>query len=389
MKQLITRVRLVDQHTDSLGALLVENGHISKIFTRETTPKAEGATVIDGGGHVLMPGFIDTHCHLRDPGLTYKEDMQSGMKAALKGGFTTLIAMANTAPVIDNAEKLKANLEKAQALDLCTLVQSVALTENFAKTPLVDFKSTRKLTRAYSNDGVNIDNTATMAQGLTASQAHNFILATHCDPETEIVERDIDLLKQKGGHLHVCHISLKATLNAIAEAKKEGLDITCEVTPHHLYASNLDYKVHPPFRSEADRLALIRGCAEGIIDCCGTDHAPHTTEDKANGSPGINNFETAFAMYHTVFSDNGIGLKRLSEMMSAAPAKRYGLQGGLLSEGAPADLVLTDPEARWVVEPQHFISKSNNTPFAGESLKGRVLWTMKGGTIRYDNGQTV
>jgi len=389
MKQLITDVRLVDQCTDTLGALLIEDGHILKIFYNETHPSTEGATLLNGGGYALMPGFIDTHCHLRDPGLTYKEDMESGMKAALKGGFTTLVAMANTSPVMDNADKLQTNLDKAKNLNLCTLVQNVALTQNFSKDLLVDFESTRKLTQAYSNDGLNIDDAATMAKGLVASQKYDFILATHCEPETATVERDIELLKENGGHLHVCHISKKATLDAIDKAKVTGLDITCEVTPHHLYASDVDYKVHPPFRSEEDRLALIRGCADGIIDCCGTDHAPHTKEDKAKGSPGINNFETAFGMYHKVFSDHTIPLSRLSEMLSAAPAKRYGLQGGLLMEGGPADLVLVDPEVEWVVEPDTFISKSNNTPFAGESLKGRVLWTMKGGTIRYDYGQTL
>lgn len=389
MKQLITHVRLVDSSTDSPGALLVENGHITKIYYNQTNPHLEGVPTLDGGGHVLMPGFIDTHCHLRDPGLTYKEDMKSGMKAALKGGFTTLVAMANTAPVMDNADKLKTNLDKAKALDLCTLVQNSALTENFSKDRLVDFESTRQYTQAYSNDGLNIDDADTMAKGLVASKTYDFILATHCEPETATVQRDIELLREKGGHLHVCHISKKATLDAIVKAKKEGLDITCEVTPHHLYASGVDYKVHPPFRSEEDRLALIQGCADGTIDCCGTDHAPHSQEDKAKGSPGINNFETAFAMYHKVFSDHSIPLTRLSEMMSAAPAKRYTLQGGLLTEGSIADLVLVDPQAELIVEPDTFISKSNNTPFAGERLQGRVLWTMKGGTIRYDYGQTL
>lgn len=390
MKTLITNVEIIDATGRRPGKVLIDDdGKIKKVYKEKGQVKAAHDREIDGQGKVLMPGFIDMHCHLRDPGLTYKEDMETGMKAALKGGFTTLVAMANTKPIMDNAEALKANMDKADALGLCDLVQVCALTKDFSDADLVDFESTREYTNVYSNDGHNVDNEGTMKKGLAASTEYNFILATHCEPETETVERDIALLRETPGHLHVCHISKKDTLDAIKAAKAEGLDITCEVTPHHLYASAMEYKVHPPFRSYPDRRALIEGARDGSIDICGTDHAPHSDEDKLKGAPGINNFETAFAMYYTVFEGAGIPVERLSQMLSEAPAERMGIKAGLVKERYAGDLVLVDLDAEERVDPKAFISKSHNTPFGRELLKGKVLMTFKGGEIAYDNGSLV
>ena len=389
MKTLITNVELVDASGRRPGKVLIEDGKIKKVYKPKGQVKAEYDREIDGQGKTLMPGFIDMHCHLRDPGLTYKEDMETGMKAAVKGGFTTVVAMANTKPRIDNAEALKANLDKAEALNLCHLVQVCAVTKDFGDQEMVDFEATRPYTNVYSNDGFNIDDAGIMKKALAASTAYDFILATHCEPETATVERDIALLRETPGHLHVCHISTEATLEAIKAAKAEGLDITCEVTPHHLFASALDYRVHPPFRTYPDRRALIEGARDGSIDICGTDHAPHSDEDKLAGAPGINNFETAFAMYHTVFEGAGIPLERLSQMLSEAPAKRMGLKSGLIKERYPADLVIVDEEIEERVDPKTFVSKSHNTPFGRELLKGKVLMTLKEGEIVYDHGSFV
>lgn len=390
MKTLITNVELVDATGRRPGKVLIEDGKIKKVYKPKGQVKAEYDREIDGEGKTLMPGFIDMHCHLRDPGLTYKEDMESGMKAAVKGGFTTVVAMANTKPKMDSAEGLKANLEKADELNLCHLIQVCAVTKDFGEDEMVDFEITRGYTNVYSNDGFNINSRDIMKKGLEASKEYDFILATHCEPETAIVERDIELLRETpGAHLHVCHISTEATLEAIKAAKKEGLDITCEVTPHHLYASGMEYKVHPPFRTYPDRRALIEGARDGSIDICGTDHAPHSDEDKLAGSPGINNFETAFAMYHTVFENAEIPLERLSQMLSETPAKRLGLKSGLIKERYPADLVIVDEKAEERVDPKTFVSKSHNTPFGRELLKGKVLMTLKGGEIVYDHGSFV
>ncbi|MDO9493172.1 dihydroorotase [Acetobacterium sp.] len=385
MKTLIKNVEMVDADGRRFGKVLIEDGKIKKVYKEKGNVKSEYDQEIDGQGYLLMPGFIDMHCHLRDPGYEYKETMETGMQAALKGGFTTLVAMANTKPCIDEATPLKANLDKAEALQLCNLIQVAALTKAFNDSDLVDIKSLRPLTNVFSNDGVSILNPDIMVAGLKASIEHDFILLTHCQPETELVRRDVMLLEEISGHLHVCHISKKDTLDLIAEAKAKGLDITCEVTPHHIFASAMDYKVNPPFRTYPDRRALIEGIKEGVIDMCGTDHAPHSEEDKLKGAPGINNFEMAFAMYYTVFEQNGIGLEKLSDMLSNAPAKRLGLKAGLIKERYPADLVLVDLNWEGKINPKDFISKSKNNPFGGETLKGKVMMTIVKGEIKYDD----
>lgn len=385
MKTLIKNVEMVDADGRRFGKVLIEDGKIKKVYKEKGNVKSEYDHEIDGRGYLLMPGFIDMHCHLRDPGYEYKETMETGMQAALKGGFTTLVAMANTKPFMDEAALVKVNLDKAETLQLCNLIQVAALTKEFNDSNLVDIESLRLLTNVFSNDGVSIMNPDMMVAGLKASTEHDFILLTHCQPETELVRRDVELLEEIGGHLHVCHISKKDTLELIAAAKAKGLDITCEVTPHHIFASAMDYKVNPPFRTYPDRRALIEGIKAGVIDMCGTDHAPHSEEDKLKGAPGINNFEMAFAMYYTVFEQNGISLEKLSEMLSNAPAKRLGLKAGLIKERYPADLVLVDLNWEGKINPKEFVSKSKNNPFGGETLKGKVMMTMVKGEIKYDN----
>ena len=388
MKTLIKNIEMVDADGRRFGKVLIEEGKIKKLYKEKGNVKTAYDQEIDGRGYLLMPGFIDMHCHLRDPGYEYKETIESGMQAALKGGFTTLVAMANTKPVIDEVAPLKANLDKAEELQLCNLIQVAALTKEFNDSNLVDIESLRPLTNVFSNDGVSIMNPDMMVAGLKASTEHDFILLTHCQPETELVQRDVKLLEEIGGHLHVCHISKKDTLELIEEAKEKGLDITCEVTPHHIFASAMDYKVNPPFRTYPDRRALIEGIKAGVIDMCGTDHAPHTEADKQKGTPGINNFEMAFAMYYTVFEQNGIGLEKLSEMLSKAPAKRLGLKAGLIKERYPADLVLVDLNWEGKINPKEFVSKSKNNPFGGETLKGKVMMTMVKGEIKYDDNRS-
>lgn len=389
MKTLIKNVEIIDAEGPRSGKVLIEDGKIKKVYKEKGMVRAAYDEEIDGDGHALMPGFIDMHCHLRDPGYEYKETMETGMKAALKGGFTVLVAMANTKPIIDNEDALKNNLDKAAELELCQLIQVAALTRDFGDQELVDFETLQPLTNVFSNDGVSVLDAEIMSRGLAASETDNFILAAHCDPETELVRRDIELLEKNGGHLHVCHISKKETLDAIREAKEKGLDISCEVTPHHLFASAMEYRVNPPFRTYPDRRALIEGIKDGVVDMCGTDHAPHSEEDKLKGAPGINNFEMAFAMYYTVFEQNGIGVAKLSEMLSAAPARRLGLKAGLIKEKYPADLVLVDLNWEGKINPKQFISKSRNNPFGGETLKGKVLMTMVKGKVKYDNRSTL
>lgn len=378
---LIKNVRIIDANKDIKSDLLVENGKISKI---NSNIEIENINTIDGGHYVLMPSFIDLHTHLRDPGLTHKEDLESGQKAALKGGFTVLCPMANTKPVCDNPEVMNYIMNKVKNLDLCDIKQVCAITKNLEGDEMIDIKSMIEHTRLFSDDGYTLHNTEIMRDALKLSKELNFKVLTHCQPEFEIVERDLKLLEEVGGNLHICHISLKETLDEIKKYKDRGYKFTCEVGPHHIYGYGLDYKVNPSFAEEEDMKYLIQGIKDGYIDMIGTDHAPHTQEDKENGAPGISNIEVAFQMVNKVFSENQISLNKLSEMMSANPAKLLGLNQGLIEEGLRADLVLIDENCENVIDTSNFISKGKNNPFNGQRVKGKVIMTIKNGKIMYD-----
>ena len=378
---LIKNVRIIDANKDIKSDLLVENGKISKI---NSNIEIENINTIDGGHYVLMPSFIDLHTHLRDPGLTHKEDLESGQKAALKGGFTVLCPMANTKPVCDNPEVINYIINKAENLDLCDIKQVCSITKNLEGDEMIDIKSMIEHTRLFSDDGYTLHNTEIMRDALKLSKELNFKVLTHCQPEFEIVERDLKLLEEVGGNLHICHISLKETLDEIKKYKDRGYKFTCEVGPHHIYGYGLDYKVNPSFAEEEDMKYLIQGIKDGYIDMIGTDHAPHTQEDKENGAPGISNIEVAFQMVNKVFSENQISLNKLSEMMSANPAKLLGLNQGLIEEGLRADLVLIDENYEDVIDISNFISKGKNNPFNGQRVKGKVIMTIKNGKIMYD-----
>lgn len=384
MKTLYKNLDIIDCNGERYGHVLVEDNKIKRLYSKE--PKGiKYDQVFDCKGLTLMPGFVDMHSHLRDPGLTYKEDIETGLSAAAKGGFTTVCAMANTKPVTDTYEKVKANLDKAEAVDKTRLIQVAAVTEDFGET-LVDIDKISEITPLFSNDGQNINNPEIMIAALEKSkELPHILIATHNQPETKTIKRDLEILEEIGGRLHLCHISKKDTLDLIREAKDKGLLVTCEVTPHHLYASGLDYKVHPPFRSEEDRLDLIKGIKEDYIDACGTDHAPHSEEDKANGSPGINNYETALGMYLKVFQENNIPLTKLSEMLSFNPSQLLGIEGGIIEEDEPADFVIIDKNEIWQVDREDLISKSKNTPFDGVFLLGKVHKTVRDGKEIYNS----
>ena len=380
-KLLIKNVRIVDANKDIKSDLLIEDGKISKI---NSSIEIENINTINGEHYVLMPSFIDLHTHLRDPGLTYKEDLETGQKAALKGGFTVLCPMANTKPVCDNQEIMEYVINKAKDLDLCDIKQVCAITKNLEGDEMIDIKSMRKYTELFSDDGYTLHNEAIMKDALKLSIELDFKVLTHCQPEFEIVERDLKLLEEVGGNLHICHISLKDTLSEIKKYKDRGYKFTCEVGPHHIYGYGLDYKVNPAFAEEEDMKYLIEGIKEGYIDMIGTDHAPHTAEDKKNGAPGISNIEVAFQMVNKVFSENEISLNKLSEMMSANPAKLLGLNQGLIEEGLRADLVLIDADCDDTIDTSKFISKGKNNPFNGQKVKGKVVMTIRDGRIMYD-----
>ena len=236
---------------------------------------------------------------------------------------------------------------------------------------MIDIKSMRKYTNLFSDDGYTLFNEEIMEESLKLSSELDFKVLTHCQPEYEIVSRDLKLLKKVGGNLHICHISLEDTLNEIKKYKNEGYKFTCEVGPHHIYGYGLDYKVNPSFAEEEDMKSLIQGIKDGYNRYdIGTDHAPHTENDKKNGSPGISNIEVAFSMVNKVFKENNISLNKLSEMMSANPAKLLGLNQGLIEEGLRADLVLIDENYENIINVNKFISKGKTIHSTIKRLKG-------------------
>ena len=376
--------RLIDANGERCGDLCVENGEI--VSCGPLSWRRADRTV-DVRGLALMPAFIDLHCHLRDPGYPEKETMESGMKAALAGGYARLCAMANTSPAMETPALVEANQQKADALRLCRLTQAAAAGERLGDETPTDRAALSRVTNLFSNDGKTILSDDFMRRLLLDSSKYGFVISTHCQPERKTVARDISLLREVGGNLHVGHVSHAETVEMIRRAKAEGLCLTCEVTPHHLVGAGLDYTVNPPLRTPEDERALIEGIRDGTIDCLATDHAPHADADKRNGAPGISGIEYAMQVYLKVFAENGIPLTRLSEMASLAPAKRLGLKTGLLLPGYPADVTILSVSEEAVIRRERMLSRSHNTPFDGWHVRGRVQTTIVDGETRYEYGK--
>lgn len=381
MITLYRNARLIDAQGERYGDLCTQDGVITSCAPL-CWQKAD--RVIDMRRNALMPAFIDLHCHLRDPGYPEKETMETGMRAALKGGYAHLIAMANTNPVMATPALVLANHEKANRLHLCKLTQAAAAGESLGDEQPTDRAGLSRVTKVLSNDGKTIFSDDFMRQLLLDSTEYGFLISTHCQPERKIVERDLNLLREVGGNLHIGHISRAETVEMVRKAKAEGLQLTCEVTPHHLFGWDNDYKVNPPLRTRADVDALIEGIQDGTIDCLATDHAPHTPADKANGMAGISNIEHAFQIYLKVFHENHIPLTRLSEMLSLAPAKRLGIKAGLFLPGYAANVTALSVEEESEIDTLAMISRSHNTPFHGRKVMGRVLRTVIDGETRYE-----
>ncbi len=359
--------------------VLIKNGLIEEIAA-DIQPDGE-INVLDVKGKTVMPSFADMHVHLRDPGFTYKENLESGVKAAVNGGFTHIVAMGNTNPAPDNTETLGDILNRAKALDLADVYQVATVTKGLAGKEAVDFKELRKLTQFFSDDGKNVDNEEIFARAMRASSELDFKVLDHSEPETEMVIRNIKIAKQERGNLHFCHISRKESMLAIMQAKDEGANITVEVTPHHLFGWDLDYRVAPPFATKDDVDFLIRAIGSGYVDCISTDHAPHTADDKAKGANGISGLDVAFGIINTVFAEAGYSLNLLSRLMSLNPMRFMRVNGGAIMTGKEANLVVVDENATYKINPQKFISMGKNTPFAGMEVSGKVLHTIKKGRI--------
>lgn len=500
---LIYNARLLDEEIDFPGAILVLEGKIRAVFSGYfTNPETVSCLAkpilqedgydnsfllqkFDARGLTLTPAFIDMHVHLRYPGQTQKEDLNSGLKAAASGGYGTVVAMPNTNPVVSDIELALKIEEEASKIGLTHLFQTMSITKDFdGKTISHLYDLDKKYVPVITEDGHDVLSSAVMLDAMKIAAQKNVIVSCHCeDPELcqkakpyrskallmmkenglnswgtdgekedEVSEenlekianllseaddilylaediatfRNIMLAKKAGCHVHLAHVSTENSINAIRQAKQEiseeenekkadnlddsyieflgekksylenyskeedleiqssslraknGFDVTCEVTPHHIALCGTESPfnralVNPPLRTEYDRISLIEAIRDGTVDVISTDHAPHTIEDKENGSPGFSGLETAFGICNSILvKSNQISQKKLSKLMSANPARILGLQKGLLKPGYDADFTLIDCDEEWTVFSQDFYSKGKATPFEGRTLQGKV-----------------
>lgn len=396
MNLLIKNANMIDAYENFCGDILIIDGIITEIGKEINK---EGIDIIDAKGLTLMPSFIDTHAHFRDPGLTYKEDMESGSRAAAKGGYTGVCLMGNTNPICSTKEVVEYVRNKAKEIGLIDVHQCVSITENFGGKSIEHlnaFDDDKELV-AITDDGVGVMDSSIMMKAMEKAKKNNWIVMSHAEDKTfskidmRIAEdlmtiRDLYLAKVTKARLHMAHVSTIESIEAIRRAKKEGSNVTCEVTPHHiaLTTEESNYRVNPPIREKEDVSAIIEGIKDGTVDCIGTDHAPHTEEDKAKGSPGMVGIETAFSICYTeLVKKNGISINKLSELMSRNPAKILGMNKGSITIGKDGDLVLVDLNKEIVIDKEKFASKGKNTPFHGRKYFGEVIMTIKGGKLIY------
>ncbi|SFC57479.1 dihydroorotase [Clostridium uliginosum] len=397
MELLIKNARVVDVSQDFIGDIYIKDGVINEI-SKEIIVK-ENVEIFDCKGKTLMPAFIDTHAHFRDPGLTWKEDLETGSRAALRGGYTGVCLMANTNPICSSTEVLDYVRNKSKELNLIDIHQCPSVTKNFdGKTlsHLEELKDDNEV-KAISDDGVGVSNSNIMMDAMKIAKENNWVLMSHAESsefskvdmriaENMMTLRDIELARITGAHLHMCHVSTIEALECIINAKRKGVNVTLEVTPHHIALTNdiNNYRVNPPIREKEDVEAILSAIKMGMIDTIGTDHAPHTLEEKAKGSPGMVGIETAFSIcYSTLVKDNIISLNDLSKLMSYNPAKLLGMNKGKISIGVEGDLVLVDIDKKIKIDSEKFASKGRNTPFEGMEYYGEILATIKGGRILY------
>ncbi len=422
MKILIKQGYVLDPATNTEGIydILIENDRIAKVAV---TIEQQADQVIDASSLYVMPGFIDLHVHLREPGFEYKETIESGVRAAAKGGYTTICPMPNTKPATDCKEIVEYVVHKAKELGIIHVLPVGAVTIGQQGEELCDFKDMKDAgICALSEDGKSVMETDLYCEAMVAAKELNLPIFAHCEDrslvrggvinagakaeeyglkgitnavEDVIVARDILLAKEAGCQLHLCHCSTEDSVLLVKMAKEMGLRVTAEVCPHHFTLSDEDitrnhgdYKMNPPLRSPRDVEALKRGLKEGIMEVISTDHAPHGQEENdqtMDKAPfGIVGLETAFSLGVTELVRKGYLTKlQLVEKMSTNPAKILGIEKGSLKEGSPADLVLADFDKEVVIDASEFASKGKNTPFDGRKVYGQIEMTICDGKIVY------
>ncbi|HAT4308719.1 TPA: dihydroorotase [Clostridium perfringens] len=395
MNLLIKNVNLIDESNNFFGDIYIEKGLIKELGT-ELNKECE---TIDGKGLVLMPAFIDTHAHFRDPGFEYKEDIESGSKAAVRGGYTTVTLMPNTKPVCSSKKVLDYVVNKGKEVGLVDLYQTVSITKNLSGEEinhLREFEGNPNV-KAITDDGKGVSDSKIMMEAMKIAKENNWIVMSHAEsPEFSKVDmrlaenmmtwRDITLAKFVDCRLHMSHVSTKEAMKYIIEGKNDGVKVTCEITPHHLALNNKisNYRVNPPIREEEDVNFLIKAIKMNYVDCIGTDHAPHSNEDKEKGAPGMIGIEQAFSICYTkLVKENNISLNKLSQLMSGNAAKLLNINKGKLQPGFIGDLVLIDLNKKRIFKEEDIVSRSKNTPFNGMEFYGDVVLTIKDGKIVY------
>ena len=425
--------------------VLVRDGKIETVERTGTRTDLHDVTLVDARGWWIVPGLIDPHVHLRDPGFPEKETIPTGLRAAAAGGFATVAAMANTSPVNDNPATTRYMLDRAREAHSARLVPVSAVTQGLRGVEPVNFAAMIEAgARLFSDDGIPIDDAMVLSRALDEATRLGYAVALHEEDcalscggalnagavskrlgvsgypnsaESQRVRRDLALAIGSGAAVHVCHVSTAESLELIRAARKHGAQVTCEVTPHHFTLDEsaamtwgTNAKMNPPLRNHGDVEELLAAIRDGTIDMIATDHAPHdpkskrmeqlggffgpahsvpqldhdSAEEFAHAANGVVGLETALGLALQLVHRSLIEPARLVEMMSVNPAALLRLESGTLAEGAVADITVIDPNLEWTVAPEKFLSKSRNTPFAGMRLKGRAVLTMVAGEIVYD-----
>lgn len=422
MKYLIKDANVFIETSFIKTDILICDGRIVDI-SREI--QQEGAAVFSFNNMFVFPGFTDVHVHLREPGFSYKETIETGSMAAAHGGYTSICAMPNLKPCPDCLENLEKELEPIRKTAKVHVYPYATITKGELGEELSDIESLSKAAFGFSDDGRGVQNENMMLDAMEKVQENGSFIAAHCEDnsllfggyihdgeyakkhghkgicsqsEWKPIERDIALAKKTKCKYHVCHISTKESVELIRKAKADGVDISCETGPHYLTMNDSmlqedgRFKMNPPIRSEQDRLALIEGIKDGTVDMIATDHAPHSSEEKSRGLEkslmGVVGLETAFAVCYTKLVKTGvISLEKLIELLSVNARKRFGI-GTKIAVGEPADLTVFDLNEEYEINPKDFLSMGKASPFTGEKVFGKCKLTMVGGRIVWQENLT-
>ena len=429
MKLVLRGGRVIDPRRgfDAEADVFLVDGVVAGIGTGLAGSGGRDVQVVDARGRWVVPGLIDLHAHLREPGQEYKEDIATGTRAAAAGGFTAVCAMPNTTPPNDNRAVTELIVERARKVGVVRVYPIGAITKGLEGESLAEMGELKEAgCVAVSDDGSPVMNAELMRRAMEYARTFDLPLIQHCEDlslsaggamnegpvatragiraqpasaESAMVARDLELCALTGARYHVAHVSSADSVRLVAAAKKRGLPVTCEVTPHHLTLTDeacakydTNAKCNPPLRGAADVEALREALADGTIDAIATDHAPHSPVEKdvefEQAAFGMIGLETAVPLVLELVRAGQMSAAAFVTRLSAAPAALFGLPGGTLADGAPADVTVIDPEAAWTVEPAQLRSRSRNTPFAGRALRGRAVLTIVGGAIVYPGEPT-